>query len=176
MRELSKEELVELFSHMPRFGRAFHAHPPAPPEGLPDMNMTHIRTLVFLRMQGASPMSTVARWLNLEKGSFTPVARLLMDAGLIESVADESDRRRTLIRLTPKGQDLDRGMHARLTEEFRRRIDLLTPREQNAFFASLSKMNALLDKMNPEGGFAPSCPHPHPPAPSAQEGNRPCSD
>jgi MarR family transcriptional regulator, organic hydroperoxide resistance regulator len=174
LKELTDQQLVQLFSHMPRFGRAFHSHPPVLPEGLPDMNMTHFRALVLLRLRGAVPMSVAARWLNLEKGSFTPVARRLMDAGLVECVEDEADRRRTLIRLTQKGQDLDLDMHAHLAFEFNTRISMLSPAEQRAFFASLEKLNALLDRMNPEGGFATTCSDFHAPAPDAQEGPREC--
>lgn len=172
MKELSRQELYLLFSHIPQFAQTFSMRPPSAPEGLPGMNMTHIRTLVFLRMHGGAPMSTVARWLNLEKGSFTPVARHLIDAGLVECAQDESDRRRTVIRLTEMGRALDGGMHSRLIEEFTRKVSLLTPDEQDAFFASLQTMKTLLDKMDPDD----RCAFPHPPMPFAQEGTHPCSD
>jgi DNA-binding MarR family transcriptional regulator len=172
MKELSRQELYLLFSHIPQFAQTFSMRPPSAPAGLPDMNMTHVRTLVFLRMHGAAPMSTVARWLNLEKGSFTPVARHLIDAELVECVVDEADRRRTLIRLTEAGKALDGGMHSRLIEEFTRKVSLLSADEQEAFFQSLKTLKTLLDKMNPDD----KCIFPHLPMPFAQEGTHPCSD
>jgi DNA-binding MarR family transcriptional regulator len=172
MKELSRQELYLLFSHIPQFAQTFSMRPPTVPAGLPGMNTTHVRTLVFLRMQGAAPMSKVARWLNLEKGSFTPVARHLIDCGLVECVQDETDRRRTLIRLTEAGRALDGGMHARLIEEFTRKVSLLTPNEQDALFDSLKTLKTLLDKMNPDD----KCTFPHLPMPFAQEGTHPCSD
>ena len=178
MKEFTKEEQGLLLTHIPRYAHAFLFRPPAPPECLPDLNMTHVRTLVFLRLNGAAPMSTAARWLNLEKGSFTPVARRLMECGLVESVEDEADRRRTLLRLTPAGSDLDARLHAHLAKEFADKIGLLSPAEQRSFFASLRRIRALLDKMDPGGGaaLAHGLHHgPHPvPAPDAQEGPREC--
>ena len=181
MKNLTDAELVQLFSHVPRFGRAFWGAPPEPPEGLPDIGMSHVKTIVFLRLHGASPMSRVAAWVNLEKGSFTPVARRLVEAGLVETVADEADRRRTLPRLTEAGADYDKALHERMSEGFRRRVSVLTEAEQEEFLRLLSRMNALLDKMSPKDGKPPfpETPHVHPfhgPAPRAQEGTRPCSD
>lgn len=192
-KELTKPELVELFTHLPRYARAFWTQPPEPPAEMPDMNMTHVKTLVFLRLNGSAPMSAAARWLNLEKGSFTPVARRLADAGLVETVADESDRRRTVLRLTEKGAALDKTLHARMSAEFRRKVALLTDDEQRDFFESLRRLNAILDKLAAADGgkgaapfpaFDPDRPPPHGPhchpfhgrAPGAQEGTPRCSD
>ena len=172
MRELTRQEEYLLFSHMPRFARTFYMRPPTHPAELADMNMTHLRTLVLLRMNGATPMSVAARWLNLEKGSFTPVARRLLSAGLVEFVTDEADHRRTLLRLTPEGKALDERMHARLTEKFARKIDLLAPAEQRTLFTCLHKMKDLFDKMDPDDGSD----FPHPAMPCAQEGTPSCSD
>jgi len=190
MKEFTKEEQKLLLTHVPRYAHAFLMRPPAPPDCIPDLNMTHVRTLVFLRLNGAAPMSTIARWLNLEKGSFTPVARRLQECGLVESVVDDKDRRRTLLRLTSAGSGLDAKMHAHLTKEFADKLDLLSPPEQRVFFDSLRRIRELLDKMDPGGGAMldhglhhdhPKCQAPSPepdpvPAPTAQEGTRPCSD
>jgi MarR family transcriptional regulator, organic hydroperoxide resistance regulator len=181
MKDFTKEEQSLLLTHMPRYAHAFLFRPPTPPECLPDINMTHVRTLVFLRLNGAAPMSTAARWLNLEKGSFTPVARRLMEAGLVESVVDEKDRRRTLLRLTVEGTALDARMHEHLTREFAEKIGMLSTSEQRTFFASLQKIRDLLDKMDPGGCamLAHGLPHGHAhpaPAPDAQEGPRECSN
>ncbi len=190
MKEFTKEEQKLLLTHVPRYAHAFLLRPPAPPENFPDLNMTHVRTLVFLRLNGAAPMSTAARWLNLEKGSFTPVARRLMEAGFVESVVDEDDRRRTLLRLTPAGCELDARFHAHLTRAFAEKLGLLTPPEQLAFFASVRRIAELLNKMDPGGNAMlahglhhgqPKCHVPDSgptpaPAPDAQEGTPPCSD
>ena len=63
-------------------------------------------------------------------------------------------------------------MHSRLIEEFNRKVSLLTPEEQDAFFSSLKTMKTLLDKMNPDD----KCDFALSPMPFAQEGTHPCSD
>jgi len=166
VRPLSETELYLLFSHGPLFHRALFPRMPlsgdVPDAGLEDLNMTHVRTLVFLRIHGASPLSAVARWLNLEKGSFTPVARRLVAAGLAETVPDGVDRRRTLLALTEAGLAFDDRLRTRMAEGFARQVDRLSAADRKRFFDALARIRELLLQIQPEGAC---CPHGHPHAP-----------
>lgn len=64
---------------------------------------THIITMMILKFEGSMPMSGVSERLNLEKGSFTPVANRLISLGYIEKHRDEKDKRVYKLSLTDKG-------------------------------------------------------------------------
>ena len=68
------------------------------------LNQTHIKTLMTLKFEGENPMSVISDKLNLEKGSFTPVANSLIDLGLIEKTPDCKDKRVYNLHLTEKGE------------------------------------------------------------------------
>lgn len=73
------------------------------PEGL---NFTHIRAVMMLYFQGPCTMSRLSTLLILEKGSFTPIARKLINSDIIEKFRSEKDRRKYLLKLTEKGDSL----------------------------------------------------------------------
>jgi DNA-binding MarR family transcriptional regulator len=70
------------------------------PEGL---NHTHMMAMLNLRFCGSSSMCDLSRKLNLEKGSFTPVAARLSRLGYVDKVQSDRDKRIFELRLTEKG-------------------------------------------------------------------------
>jgi DNA-binding MarR family transcriptional regulator len=174
MGSLTNEELKLIFHHIPLYSHTlFSADSPVfrEHEGL---NMTHIHAVVFLKINGQGMMSTIANFLSLEKGSFTPVANRLINWGYVVKVPDDQDKRKIFLQLTPEGLIFASRLKDEQVAIFEQAIGRLSRSEQKAFFQNLTRMNDLLMKMRgDQGGHLPGpCQH-HRPAGnrSADPGN-----
>lgn len=75
--------------------------------------------LLMFSRRGALPMSTIGSRLQVHQTSVTNAVDRLEDAGLVRRVPHESDRRTTLVELTPAGRRLaERATAALNTEVF----------------------------------------------------------
>jgi len=112
------------------------------------MNKTHIKTLMTLLYCGPTPMSSISKKLNMEKGSFTPVAKKLQKMGLIEKIVSEEDRRVNLLSLTTEGSDYASDLrdkhHTFMTEQ----IEKLSTKEKNDFEKALDTIQHTLAQIN----------------------------
>jgi len=145
---LSEREMRLVFHLIPAFSHAFfegHGEAFGDLEGL---NKTHVHAVVFLKIHGPSPMSAVARFLGLEKGSFTPIANRLLEWGFVTREVDPEDRRRQVLRLTDPGREFAERLRERRGARFREQVDKLTKAERRQFFQALERLEGLLAKMN----------------------------
>ncbi len=113
----------------------------------PELSRSHLRTLINLRIDGPSSMTHLSQRIDLEKGSFTPVARHLEEAGYLERIKPPEDRRQTLLSLTPEGTRLTDALmaeHRRLVEGS---IAQLTADERAEFLTAVDTMLRLLQRM-----------------------------
>ena len=92
--------------------------------------------LEHLRERGPFPQTTLVELLGVDATNLVAVLNSLEDSGLIERRRDRSDRRRAIVELTPKGDqvlaDLDRALclvddevFAPLTSDERRTLNEL---------------------------------------------------
>ncbi|MDA3811983.1 MAG: MarR family transcriptional regulator [Spirochaetaceae bacterium] len=104
------------------------------PDGI---NPTHIKTIMMIKFRGASRMSELSHLANLEKGSFTPVAKSLIKLGYIERFADKEDKRASRIKLTPRGDQFAdsfaKAHRLYLSEKLERMSDV----ERTEYFAAI---------------------------------------
>lgn len=146
--ELSEREMKLVFHLIPAFSQAFfegHGESFGDLEGL---NKTHVHAVVYLKIHGPSAMSTVARFLGLEKGSFTPIANRLLEWGFVTREVDPEDRRRQVLQLTDLGREFAERLRERRGARFREQVDKLSKMERRQFFQALERLEALLVKMN----------------------------
>lgn len=111
------------------------------PEGV---NHTHMMTMMILKFHGSIPMSELSRKLNLEKGSFTPVANKLIKRGLLTKEQSIKDKRVYNLGLSPEGDALATefsNTHRTFVEGL---IKSLEPEEQVKFFDSVNLINTTL--------------------------------
>jgi len=81
----------------------------------------------------------------LSSGGMTKRLDRLAEAGLVERAPDPSDRRATLVRLTPSGKArIDRAIETHIANE-ERLLDTLTPTERRALDTALRKLLAGLE-------------------------------
>jgi len=145
---LSEGEMKLVFQMIPAFSHAFfegHGEAFGDLEGL---NTTHVHAVVFMKIHGPSPMSAVARFLGLEKGSFTPIANRLLEWGFVTREVDPEDRRRQVLRLTDPGREFAERLRERRGARFREQVGKLTKAERRQFFQALERPEGLLVEMN----------------------------
>ncbi len=112
-----------------------------------NLNHTHVRAMIFLKFQGEQPMSAVSYKLNMEKGSFTPVANHLLRLGYIEKLPDPRDKRVYHLRLLESGEKLMNEVVAKHNIFAKKMLDKLTEEERSNYFAAIDLINELTVRM-----------------------------
>jgi MarR family 2-MHQ and catechol resistance regulon transcriptional repressor len=105
------------------------------------LNHTHVRTMIFLKFQGEKPMSAVSNKLNMEKGSFTPVANHLIELGYIERIPDPRDKRVCNLRLLDRGEELTNEIIAKHNIFADKMLEHLTEDEKKRYFEAIVLIN-----------------------------------
>src|SRR5690348_13208153 len=75
-----------------------------------ELTMAQLKTLVVLAEAGAPAVGDVAARLGVTLPTASHLIERLVQAGLAERTEDPHDRRRALVRLSPAGDDLLRGL------------------------------------------------------------------
>ena len=91
-------------------------------------------------------MCDLANVLRLTRGGVTRRLKGVLDAGLVERIVDESDRRSVYAHLTPAGWRLIKRIaprHVRVVRKFM--MDLLSPQEIRAMGNAFAKISANLN-------------------------------
>ncbi|HIJ37301.1 MAG TPA: MarR family transcriptional regulator [Rhodospirillaceae bacterium] len=70
----------------------------------------HHRVIYFIGRQDELTVSELLAVLQISKQSLAPILRQLRQAGLVTQLPGRRDRRQRLLRLTEKGQDLERRL------------------------------------------------------------------
>lgn len=107
------------------------------PEGL---TFSRLRLLETLHCQGPAKMKTLADGLNLSARNITTVADSLEADGLVRRVAHPTDRRATLLELTPSGlAEAEEALGPRLAQ-ISRLFDELSPSARTALRHALTTL------------------------------------
>ncbi len=112
-----------------------------------NLNHTHVKTMIILNFEGEQPMSVVSHKLNLEKGSFTPVANHLIELGYIEKVLDPRDKRVYNLRLLEKGKTLTKEVIANHNAFVNKRMEHLKEDEKKRYFDAIELIIGLTAQM-----------------------------
>ncbi len=152
-------ELRQIFHHMRFFSMTFFNEDSAVFKDHEGLRNPHIHAVMYLKINGPSPMSQIARFLGLEKGSFTPIANRLTDWGYITRESDDTDKRKALLVLTESGLDFARRVREERSQMFTAQIAKLSAAERKQFFASMNKIEDLLAVIN--GDHFPGKYHKH---------------
>jgi|BEDMetMinimDraft_2_1075160.scaffolds.fasta_scaffold04273_1 DNA-binding MarR family transcriptional regulator len=117
------------------------------------------RCLWVIRRHGQLSNRELAEALGVGRPAASVTVRRLLDLGLVESDTDPTDRRRTQIRLSPRG--------AKLLDDVRRaRQNFVLERLRRLTPAELTTLKQLLDKLTAESD--PVAPSPLPARPAVK--------
>jgi DNA-binding MarR family transcriptional regulator len=117
------------------------------PEGL---NQTHMLTLLYLQFHTSCAMVELSRHLNLEKGSFTPVANKLVKLGYIEKRQNAEDKRVSQLFLTPKGSSVASDFVKSHMQYIQNLLDTLEEKEKEKFIQAVGVINETLQALGSE--------------------------
>src|SRR6202162_6250461 len=76
-----------------------------------DLTIAQLRTLLILAEEGPLVIGQIAQRLGIGLSTGGHLVDRLVQAGLAERTEDSEDRRRTLARLSPAGEDLYAQLH-----------------------------------------------------------------
>jgi DNA-binding MarR family transcriptional regulator len=108
---------------------------------------THILTLVILSSHKILPMSEVSRRLNLEKGSFTPVAAKLIKLGYIQKTQDESDKRVYNLELTDLGLEVADDFKEKHLTYINQLVAQFSEDERKEYFEAIDKVYQMTKRL-----------------------------
>lgn len=112
------------------------------PHGL---NKTHFMCLFTLKYYGPSPMGFVSNALSLEKGSFTVVAKKLIEVGFIEKMSASDDKRSFIIKLTNEGDKFISKVRQQHIVYVDSKLERLTKPNLKEFNKILEKLDRITD-------------------------------
>ena len=104
-----------------------------------DLTMPQLRTLLILAEEGPLVIGQIAQRLGIGLSTGGHLVDRLVQAGLAERTEDSEDRRRTLARLTPKGEEL----HARLLNPVQHMQNLIQKLDEDDLAALLQGLRAI---------------------------------
>jgi MarR family transcriptional regulator, lower aerobic nicotinate degradation pathway regulator len=105
-----------------------------------DLTPTQYAALVKLRDEGEASQNRLGRLIAIDPATIQGVIRRLEERRLIERAADEGDRRRTKLRVTPDGEALVDAAIAYGAEVTRETLAPLAPAERARFLAMLRQL------------------------------------
>src|SRR5436309_12490817 len=112
-----------------------------------DLTLPQLRTLLILAEEGTLVIGQIAQRLGIGLSTGGHLVDRLVQAGLAERTEDSEDRRRTLARLTPKGEEL----HARLLSGIHQLpilLQQLGEKDLAALLQGLQAINLLIDQQS----------------------------
>ncbi len=143
----SAEEIAhELVAVLPRWNRIVARELRS--EAGNDLTVVQIRVLGELS-EGAQTLSTLARKREVSLQAASEHVQALVARGLVERVADPSDRRQALLTLTDEGLRLLTQVREHVAERFTPRIKRLSPDEAEALYRGLQALRHLLTSDEP---------------------------
>src|SRR5438876_10019824 len=141
----TREELErEVIAQYRALGRALKAtHGPVWMET--DLTIAQLRTLLVLAEEGPLVIGQIAQRMGIGLSTGGHLVDRLVQAGLAERTEDPVDRRRTLARLTPQGEDL----YARLlnhTQQMQTWIQKLNDDDLAALLQGIQAINQVIEQ------------------------------
>ncbi len=98
-----------------------------------------------LSRSGAVPVGSLARAVSLSHATVTGIVTRLERGGLVERRADEEDRRRVLVDLTPKGETLLATAPLPIQQSFITAFERLEEWERSLILSSLQRVGGMME-------------------------------
>lgn len=105
-----------------------------------DMTMAQIKALFTISQGEAVPVSRIAEYLGVGQPTASHLVEKIVRQGLANRSEGPTDRRVTLVRLTPEGQDLVRRLYQGGEEQYRSWVRQLTDEERKKLLSGLQAL------------------------------------
>jgi DNA-binding MarR family transcriptional regulator len=158
-RAVDRDALVE--RTMERWSALFHALQAASGPAWPavELTLTQLKALFTLAGEGRRTVGELARDLGIGHAGASLVVDRLVRLGLAERSEDPADRRRTVVRLSARGEDLVARLRQGRREQIRRWLERLSERDLTVLAEGLRALVAAAetDAGEPAGGAHGNC-------------------
>ncbi|TCS40208.1 MarR family winged helix-turn-helix transcriptional regulator [Reinekea marinisedimentorum] len=111
------------------------------------INKTEVRTLMAIRREGPVSMRTIGSRVGIAKGSLTSVVDKLIKLELVQRSEHPEDRRKVLVSITEKGQQVAIREDKELRAHLGRKFSVLEDEEREALFQSLSTIQKITKRL-----------------------------
>lgn len=108
-----------------------------------DMTMAQIKTLFTISQGEAVPVSRIAEYLGVGQPTASHLVDKLVRQGFAGRSESPTDRRVTLVRLTPTGKDLVRRLYQGGEEQYRAWVSQLTDEERKNLLSGLQALSRI---------------------------------
>ncbi len=115
-------------------------------QGDPALSPTLAAALSTIEGSGPLGPSELARIERVQRPTVTRVLARLCEAGLVERLPDERDRRAALLEVTPEGRRLLRALRLRKTAYLAERLERLEPEERELLARAAHLLERLLEE------------------------------
>jgi DNA-binding MarR family transcriptional regulator len=115
-------------------------------QGDPALSPTVAAALSTIERLGPLTPSELAAQERVQRPTVTRVTARMVEAGLVERLADERDGRAALLRATPAGRRALRALRTRKTAYLARRLERLEPEEQETLARASDILERLLEE------------------------------
>jgi DNA-binding MarR family transcriptional regulator len=115
-------------------------------QGDPALSPTVASALSTIEREGPLTPSELAAHERVQRPTVTRVAARMVEAGLVERLADERDGRVARLRATPAGRRALRALRTRKTAYLARRLERLEPEERETLARAGDILERLLEE------------------------------
>lgn len=112
-----------------------------------NLNPSEFGVLEYLYHKGNQPMANLCQRLLMANSSITYVVDNLVQAGFVEKVENESDKRSNFVKLTQKGENYLESIFPRHEDKIDEIFSLLTEEEVAALTEALKKIGIYSEKI-----------------------------
>jgi DNA-binding MarR family transcriptional regulator len=111
------------------------------------MPPSHINVILYLAKVKSSPISHIAKKLNISKSNMTPIIDKLIDLELVHRYTDSKDRRILRVELTPKAIELFEYVESAAKDAIKNKISTLSDEDLNDLTSSLDTLSTIFKKL-----------------------------
>jgi DNA-binding MarR family transcriptional regulator len=109
-------------------------------------SLAEVRVLYELAQRSRTTAGELARDLALDEGYLSRILLRFTRDGLVRRTPAETDRRRSWLSLTKKGERTFSPLNAGARDQVRALLDPLSPRDRKALIDAMRRIEALLDR------------------------------
>ena len=111
-----------------------------------ELTFAQARALFMLAARKELTVSQLAKLLDVGKPTASILVQQLVERGLVTRTEHETDRRHTIVRLSPKGEEIGAGRRERREKQWQRWLSHLSEDELSALAHGLSAIVAVMKK------------------------------
>ena len=109
-----------------------------------ELTFAQARALFMLAARQELTVTQLAKLLDVGKATASILVQQLVERGLVTRTEQETDRRNTLLRLSPKGEEIGAGRREQRGKQWQRWLSQLSDDELNALARGLTAIVAVM--------------------------------